>query len=89
MSTQIDRLKQELKTLLVQSTAICVETLLAQVRQLASTPTRFRGPSAILAALRKLADHARVTTNEKVAECEATLRQIRPSMYSPQLGDIV
>lgn len=62
---------------------------MAQVRQLASAPTRFRDPSAILGALQKLADDARTTKHAKAAEYEAVLRQSRLLMYNPQLGDII
>jgi len=78
-----------LETLKAQSTAVSVEASLAQVRQLASAPTRFRDPSAILAAIQKLADDARTTGHEKAAEYEAILRQSRPLLYNTQFGDII
>ncbi|KAK3745186.1 hypothetical protein QZH41_008385, partial [Actinostola sp. cb2023] len=87
---QILQLRQDLETLKAQSTAVSVEASLAQVRQLASAPTRFRDPSAILAAIQKLADDARTTGHEKAAEYdEAILRQSRPLLYNTQFGDII
>lgn len=66
-----------------------MEASLAVVRQLASAPYRFRDPSAIMAALQKLADDARTTGHGQAAEYEAILRQCRPYLYNTQLGDII
>jgi hypothetical protein len=89
VGVQLQQLRQEVETLKAQATAVNVETSLAQVRQLASAPTRLRDPSAIMAALQKLADDARTVGHDKAAEFEAILRQVRPHIYSPQFGDII
>ena len=89
MGDQIKALKAELDNLKAQSNTVSVEASLARVRQLASSPVRFRDPSAIVAALQKLADDARTTNHEKAAEYEAVLRQSRALMFNPQFGDII
>jgi len=78
-----------LEALKTKTSAVSVEASLAVVRQLASAPSAFKDPSAMMAALQKLADDARTTGHAKTAEYEAILRQTRPLMFSNQLGDIV
>lgn len=89
MANQLRLFKIELETLKTQAKTVNVEASLAHVRQLASSPVRFRDPSAILAALQKLADDARTTSHPKAAEYEAVLRQSRALMFNPQFGDII
>lgn len=82
-------MKKEVDELKLKTTAVNVEASLENVRQLASSPTRFREPHSIMLAIQKLADDARVSSHPRAKEFEAILRQVRPFAYNPQLGDVV
>ena len=66
-----------------------VTVTLQLVRQLASAPRHLRDPYAILAALQKLADEARVSGDPSAPRYEGILRQTRPFSSSVEFGDII
>lgn len=73
----------------MKTSSVSVEASLESVRQLASSPMRFREPHNIMLAIQKLADDARVSSHPRAKEFEAILRQVRPFAFSPNLGDVV
>ncbi|KAL9952483.1 hypothetical protein ACROYT_G039746 [Oculina patagonica] len=87
---QIQDLKEQLNTLKAEAgNGANVAVTLQLVRQLASAPYHLRDPFAILAALQKLADEARVTGDPSASRYEAILRQSRPLSNSPDFGNII
>ena len=65
-----------------------VSVTLQLIRQLASAPHHLRDPFAILAALQKLADEARVSGDASAPRYEAILRKADPSP-PPQILEIL
>ena len=79
MLDQIKALKVEVEAFKANHTAFGgVEASLILVRQLATAPSRFRDPTMIVSALRRLADDARCSNHPRTAEFVAILRQTRP-----------
>jgi len=90
LAQQIQDLKEQLNTLKTESgKGADVTVTLQLVRQLASAPQHLRDPYAILAALQKLADKARVSADPSASRYEAILRQSRPLSSSPDFGNII
>ena len=89
LAVKFQSLKKELDELKAKTSVVSVEASLENVRHLATSPMRFRDPHSIMMAIQKLADDARTTNHGRFEEFEAILRQTRPLMFSPQLGDIV
>lgn len=90
MAQQILDLEEQLNTLKAETgKGTDVSVTLQLVRQLASAPHHIRDPFAILAALQKLADEARVSGDPSASKYEAILRQSRPLSSFPYFGNII
>jgi len=90
LAQQIQDLKEQLTTLKAETgKGADITVTLQLVRQLASAPQHLRDPFAILAALQKLADEARVSADPSASRYEAILRQSRPLSSSPDFGNII
>jgi len=90
LTQQVRELREQLNTLKEGSgKGADVTVTLQLVRQLASAPRHLRDPYAILAALQKLADEARVSGDQSAPRYEAILRQTRPLSSSVEFGDII
>ena len=85
---QILDLKEQLNTLKAETgKGTDVSVTLQLVRQLTSAPRYIRDPFAMLAALQKLADEARVSGNPSASRYEDI--QSRPLSSSPDFGNII
>ena len=90
LAQQVRELREQLNTLKEGSGKGADVTITLQlVRQLASAPRHLRNPYAILAALQKLADEARVSGDPSAPRYETILRQTRPLSSSVEFGDII
>ena len=90
MAQQILDLKEQFNTLKAETgKGTDVSVTIQLVRQLASAPRHIRDPFAILGALQKLADEARVSGDPSASRYEAILRQSRPLSSSPDFGNII